>query len=145
MHRIVLSDGTHRKSRWLRLSRSTAYLLCMVGGLLLLASPLLGDAYGPIAEIMAWFLAVGGVCAAIGSIFEFWWGEFVGLPLLGSAFGIFGILVWNTNHETAPYLAAGNMCILMAFAVFMSARWRILLAIYSVVVNAAKDRQELRG
>jgi hypothetical protein len=146
MHRIVLADGTHRESKWLRFARSTAYVLCMAGGLLLLASPLLGAAYGSIAEIMAWFLAVGGACAAIGSALKLWWGEFVGLPLLGSAFGVFGVLVWNASHETAPYLAAGNMCILLAFAVFMSARWRILLAIYAVVVNvAARSRKRAPG
>jgi hypothetical protein len=137
MHRITMPDGSTRPSAFLRAARTGAYLMIAAGGALLIVSDLLVGFYGPLAEVMAWFLLVGGALSAVGSGLTYWWGEFIGLPLLAPSFITLGVLVWKAGHESAPYIAAANLFLLASFGVLLTVRWRIVLALYKVVMHVA--------
>lgn len=74
-----MTDGTWRQSRFLRGTRSVCYLSITSAGTLLAFSPL-EEVYGVFGDVMMWFLVIGGLCAALGSITCRWVGEFVGIP-----------------------------------------------------------------
>jgi hypothetical protein len=109
-------------------------------GGLLIYSDLLILVYGPLGEVMAWFMLLGGLFSALGSLTFRWAGEFTGLPLLGSAFCVFGILVWRVNHEQAPLIAAANLCLLLSIGVVMGARWRVVFAVYHLASALGKGK-----
>lgn len=108
---------------WIRWLRTSAYLLISVAGVLLLWSPILTDVYTRIAEVMAWFLGVGGFLSFLGSLLKRWWGEFTGLPLLASSFGVFALISTKDTYEVAPYIAWANFFLLFAISLAFTARW----------------------
>lgn len=135
MHLIRTIDGAYRQSQSLRWLRTVAYLLLATAGVLFIASPLFRSLSGTIAEVMAWFLVGGGVLSAIGSASTRWFGEFTGLPLLGTAFLVFGLVSLRDGWEATPYIAVGRFCLLSGVAVVMAARWRTVFAIYRIAVR----------
>lgn len=132
MHRIMLPDGSHRQSVFLRWVRSLAYVLMATAGVLLVLSNLMHVYYGPLGEAMSWFLIVGGILSAVGAATNRWAGEFSGLPLLAPAFAVFGVLVWRTSNISTPFIAAANLSLLMAIAFVMMSRWRVVFAVYKL-------------
>ena len=141
MNRINLPDGSMGKSRSLQAIRVVAYLLISVGGVFLVISDLLVPTYGLLAEVMAWFLAVGGLFAALGAITERWVGEFTGLPLAAAAFVVLSFYIYNSGKDEVPWIAAANLCLLAAFAALLMARWRVVLAIFRVADYHALKNQ----
>jgi hypothetical protein len=137
MHRINTPDGRWRQSKFLRVMRSLAYTLIGLGGFLLAVSPLVEAAYGALGQIMAWFLWWGGLIAASGAATVRWYGEFVGLPLIGPAFAILGILIWRSGYAAAPYIATANLLLLLAFSVLILVRWRVVLAVFRIAEHHA--------
>ena len=137
MHRIVEHDGSYRQSQFMRIVASLSYLLFTASGILLVLSAKLALIYGTTAEVMAWFMAVGGVACSWGSISRRWVGEFVGLPLLGTAMMVLGLLIWMTSAAHAPFIALGNAFLLFAVAGIMLTRWRLVLAIYRAARHTA--------
>lgn len=131
-----------RKDRWIKWFRVVAYSCMAVAGLMLLISPVLTDVFKSTAEVMAWFLLVGGTCSAVGMYREEWWGEFIGLPLLGSSFGVFGLISWAGTHDTYPYLAWANLLLLLGVGIAMAARWRDARNTYKIAMFGAKHDDE---
>lgn len=138
MHKVTLANGTRVKDHWLKWMRTLAYALMCVSGVLLLLSPVLTTAYTEVAEVMSWFLLVGGLCCTIGAVTEKWWGEYVGLPLLASSFMVFGLISSSDAWGAAPYLAAANLALLFAVALGLLARWRDARAVYRLASRLAE-------
>jgi hypothetical protein len=135
-------DGTIYQSMTLRVMATISYLLFASAGATFIISDNLTPAYGPTAEIMSLFLLIGGLTAAVGTSTLFWAGEFVGIPLLGTGLIALGIQVWWKSEEFLPWLAAGNLLLLLAVATIMYTRWRQVLAIYWVAQTTARGRNE---
>lgn len=127
---------------WMRWMRSAGYLLITLAGILLIRSPVLTDAYTEVAEIMAWFLTVGGALSFIGSISKRWWGEFTGIPLLASSFAVFAFISTKDTYEVAPYIAAANFFLLIAISLAFTARWREVWLSYRLALHMAKHPPE---
>lgn len=123
---------------WTRWLRTTAYLLISVAGFLLIWSPLLSQVYSVIAEIMAWFLAVGGFLSCIGSHFKRWWGEFMGLPLLASSFAVFALISTKDTYEVAPFIAWANFLTLFGISLAFTARWWESWRSYRIALHVAQ-------
>lgn len=76
-------------------------------------------AYG-LAYIWAVFLALGGSTAAVGAATDRWLGEYIGLPLLTTTFGIYGLAAATAGRVTSIAGAAA----LTSIALLLAARWR---------------------
>ena len=83
--------------------------------------------------MLAAFLVVGGFSATVGAVSGRWAGEFIGLPLVATGLVSLGIISWSSSRTEAPWLAAGNLCLLTGFAVLLLGRWRAVLAVYYLV------------
>lgn len=123
---------------WTRWLRTTAYLLISVAGALLILSPILTDVYSDIAEIMAWFLTVGGFLSCLGSLLRRWWGEFTGLPLLASSFAVFALISTKDTMDLAPFIAWANFSLLFAISIAFTARWWETWQSYRLAVHLAQ-------
>ena len=130
---------------WTRGLRTLAYLLISVAGVLLLWSPILTDVYSSIAEIMAWFLAVGGFLSFLGSLLRRWWGEFTGLPLLASSFAVFALISTKDTYEFAPFIAWANFFLLLAISIAFTARWWEAWQTYRLALHLAQHSLEEDG
>jgi hypothetical protein len=113
-----------------RIVRAVAYGLIGAAGALLLISPVFMADATPTAVLMSWFILVGGTSSALGTATDRWVGEFVGLPLLGPAFAVFGAITYRESHVAAPYLAAANLTLLLGLALLFMARWIYVLGVF---------------
>lgn len=132
MHRVTLPNGTRVEDAWVKWLRVFAYLLISFAGLFLLISPVLTDVYTNIAEVMAWFLLVGGAFCVVGTATERWWGEFIGTPLLMSSLSVFSLITFVGTFDVAPFIALGNTCLLAAVVLGLGSRWRHSRVIYTL-------------
>lgn len=123
---------------WTRWLRTTAYLLISVAGFLLIWSPILTDVYSGIAEVMAWFLGVGGFLSFLGSLLKRWWGEFTGLPLLASSFSVFALISTKDTYDFAPFIASANFLLLIAISLAFTARWWETAQTYRLAIHLAQ-------
>jgi len=128
---------------WLRWTRTVAYFLIGAAGVLLILSPILTDVYTAVAEVMAWFLVVGGALSFIGSLSKRWWGEFMGIPLLGSSFAVFALISTKDSFEVAPYIAAANFSLLLGISLALTARWREVWLSYRLAMRLAQHAEEI--
>lgn len=144
MYSMPEPDSKVHTDPWLKWFRVLAYTSMGAAGGLLLLSPVLTTVYTRTAEVMSGFLLVGGVLAAIGAIREEWWGEFTGLPLLGSSFLVFGVLSWRGTLDTYPFIAWSNLLLLIGVSLAMTSRWRDARNIYRVANFAAKKEKQRR-
>lgn len=142
LHNLTMPDGSQRQSKYLRWGRTVAYFLIALSGSLLLLSPIFTDFFGGVATVMSWFLVVGGITSMLGAATGRWVGEFVGLPLLGSSFIVFGLLSLAESFGVTPYIAVANMALLAGFAVVMSVRWRTVLAVFRLASRFSGDDEE---
>jgi hypothetical protein len=142
LHHVTLSDGRRVKDRWLKWMRTVAYLLMATSGVLLLMSPFLTIIYSRTADTMAGFLVVGGTLSFIGSAFERWWGEYMGIPLLASSFMVFALISSAAAWDTVPLIAASNFCMLMSVALGLLSRWRDARAIYRLAFHLSERPSE---
>jgi predicted MFS family arabinose efflux permease len=143
MHRVTRPDGTRVKDRLLKFMRTTAYLLMGVAGVFCILSPILTDIYTTLAEVMAWFLVVGGFCSFVGSWTERWWGEYVGIPLLSSSFAVFAVISFAGAYGVTPYLAIANFSLLLAVSLGLLARWRDARSVYRLAIHLARRKEGL--
>jgi len=143
LHGINLANGTYRQSKFLRWARSVAYALFTAAGTLLLLSSVFTPLLGATAALMSWFLVVGGAVSALGAILRRWVGEFVGLPLLISSFGVFAVITIQLSFQETPYIAVADAAILFGFALVLAVRWRAVLAIYRLAhrFSGSKEQQ----
>lgn len=133
MHRIIREDGKIDQSEFIRWSATLAYSLFAVSGVLFLLSPVLRSSYGKDGLAMAAFLTIGGGLCAVGSVTSRWVGEFIGAPLLAVAFASLGFINWLYTHDTAEWIAYGNLTLMLALAALMLIRWRMVLAVQQFV------------
>lgn len=85
---------------------------------------------------MASWLAVGGLLACLGQAFRRWTGEFVGLPLIGSAFLGFTLLQINLYGLVAQL---SSHFLLTSFALVVLSRWRDVYALYRASLHLATE------
>jgi hypothetical protein len=135
MHRVTLPDGTRVEDRWVKWLRVFAYLLIALAGIFLLISPFITEIYTKTAEVMAWFLIVGGALSCFGATTERWWGEYMGTPLLMSALSVFAFISFAGTFDVAPFIALGNTCLLAAVVLGLASRWRHSRVVYLLAVH----------
>lgn len=127
------------KDTWLKWFRVTAYFCMGTAGVLLLLSPLLDQVFdSTIGITMSIFLAAGGACAFFGALVEQWWGEYVGIPLLASAFSVFAVVSLQDGFEVAPYIALANFLLLFSLALALLARWRDVRAVFRLAIHLSQ-------
>lgn len=121
-----------------RVMRVLAYLLLALGGAVLMQQ--LGSAPLPIVKplwyVLGVWLVIGGLASLAGQLARRWTGEFVGLPLIGSALIGFGLLQANLYDWSIE--VATSTALLWAFGLIVLSRWRDVLALY----RAAPRREE---
>lgn len=142
MHRIVTPAGQARQSRYIRWAGTTAYVLFVAAGALLLVSSIIPETYGLAGVVMCWFIVVGGSVAAVGNTMRWWVGEFIGTPMLSVGFATFGLLIWLNSHDTAGWVAYGNLALLLGLSGILTIRFRMVLAIYHFVHVLAEMTDE---
>lgn len=87
---------------------------------------------------MAVFLVLGGSLCALGQWKRIWPPEYMGLPLVWTAMGVFTILQAVSMQGTtgiAFALGLGNLSLLASFATLLFSRWLDVAAVY----RAAKE------
>lgn len=136
--------GTYplQKDWALKVIRSMSYLLMSLAGGLLLISPIFRSVFPTFGDIMAAFLAVGGMLAFLGAVVERWFGEYVGLPLLSSGFLVFAILGLYASGSDTPFIAWANFTLLTGLSLSLMDRWKQVRTIYRVAVRASDRRYE---
>ena len=142
MHRIVTPAGQARQSRYIRWAGMAAYALFVAAGALLLVSPIIRETYGLAGVVMCWFIVVGGSFAAVGTSMRWWMGEFIGTPMLSVGFATFGLLIWLNSHDTAAWVAYGNLAMLLGLSGMLTIRFRMVFAIYHFVHLLAEMTDE---
>lgn len=142
MHTVPTANGSRRKDPWVKATRTLAYALMGLSGVLLLLSPVLRTDLGEVGYTMAIFLTVGGWVSAFGCAFERWVGEYVGIPLLSASFAVFGIITTAGNIQSAPFIAFANLCLLFAVGLALLARWREARAVYRIATWPTRRRSD---
>lgn len=142
MHRIDTPTGQARQSRYIRWAGTAAYALFVAAGALLLVSPIIRETYGLAGVVMCWFIIVGGLVAAVGNTLRWWMGEFIGTPMLSVGFATFGLLIWLNSHDTAAWVAYGNLAMLLGLSGMLTIRFRMVFAIYRFVQLIAEVTDE---
>jgi len=133
-----MPDGSRVPDAWVKWMRVLAYGCMGSAGVLCIVSPILTFVYPSTAEAMAWFLVVGGYLSMVGAYIEHWWGEYIGIPLLASAFSVFAIITWQGNWDYAPYLATANLLLLASVALGLMARWRDARAVFRLANHLSR-------
>ena len=96
-----------------RYTRIIGYLMMAAGGATAFAipAPSIQAATGWVVYLWAAFLLAGGSLCAYGALTDRWIGEYTGLPLISSAFGVYAVvlvlsfyLLWlfGRMDDTAP-------------------------------------------
>lgn len=83
-------------------------------------------------QLMCAWLAAGGALCLLGQLTRTWVGEYVGLPLAGSALLGFAILQGNVADWTPQVIP--SLALLGAFGLLLFSRWRDVSALYRVAV-----------
>ena len=105
--------------RWSRAGRAIGYaLIALAGGFILFL-----DIFGPYYKTMGAWCLVGGAFCFVGAATDRWGGEYVGLPLVGSAMVAFSVLTVRDTWALARWVAAPSILILFAIGVLFAARW----------------------
>lgn len=124
------------------------YVALILAGVLTLFVPFeaIEDQVEPLV-VKSWSLglAISSISCAWGSLTDRWIGEYVGLPLLASVFGIwaFAILIAG-GLDNLPVTVFG--LIILGFASGLVARWRDVQAIKRVnSVDLPRRERDTRG
>lgn len=122
-----------------RVARILGYTLFALGGLaaIIWPSPAVARATGWLVYVWAAWLVLGGSCSMIGAVTDRWLGEYVGLPLLFSAFGVYGAVVASSGRLAS---SAGAM-VLVAIALILGARWQDIGWVRREAARSAEHRQ----
>lgn len=135
MDRILTPDGRLLHDKWMRRFRVVAYACIGLAGILLLSSPAIRAELGFLGSVMSGFMGLGGVLCLLGQVFNRWMGEYAGIPLIASAFMVFGITTFAESHAAAPIVAYANLALLTGMAASMAARWRQVRAVYRLALH----------
>lgn len=110
-------------------------------GMLVLAGSILAT-YGPPFTgaywIMGSMLAIGASFACLGGLFDLWFGEFVGMPLMLSALLAFAYLTFIDGWDAVGWVVVPSVALLASFGTLMLARW---LDLFSLVRASIHKRQ----
>lgn len=117
----------------------SAYLLILTCGV---ALPFQLHLYQGIIEwlwlVMSAWMGFGGLVSALGQLAQRWVGEFVGLPMIGSALMSFGVL--QANVQDWSWLAIPSTSLLWAFALISIERFRNVSGMYRASVRVGVRR-----
>ena len=132
-------QSVSRKSLIDRIGRSISYGLFAVGGItsLFQTSPVIAPVTNNAVSI-AWagLLTLGGILCVISVVFHEWILEYAGLPLVSSAFLVYGICSFLAfTADLDVFWASG--CFGLAVCVFTFSRW-------SIIKNEIYDADEYR-
>lgn len=120
---------------WGRMVRVVCYALLPVAGVALAWQ--VGQGIPGIQEPLWWvmcgWLGLGGLFALLGQVFRRWTGEYVGLPLIGSALLGFSLLQLNLYGYSLDLVP--STALLWSFALLVFARWRDVHTLYRVAVG----------
>lgn len=113
-----------RKPTRRRWAYACGYLLMAVAGVFagVWPSPNVSNAAAANAWlVLVWdaFLVIGGICSSAGAVSERWLGEYIGLPLLGSVFAVYGLASFASPNRAA--FAAGS--VFLGIALLLVSRW----------------------
>lgn len=106
-------------SRWSRVCRSIGYLAIAASGSFILFL----DIFGPYYKTMGAWCLVGGVCSFVGAATDRWGGEYMGLPLVGSAMVTFAVLTYRDSWAVAHWVAVPSILLLVGYGVLLAGRW----------------------
>lgn len=128
-----------------RLLYTAAYALMAAAGVFAFFFPArsVQSATGPLdALLVLWsvFLFVGGVTSALGSYTDRWLGEYTGLPLLASVFGVYGLGALALARPGAWTVLAGGFAFLGIALVFMG-RWAEVAHVRAEAAKQVADRR----
>lgn len=132
--------AAHRSAPRRRLVYALGYTLMATAGIAAVAWPArsvsaAASPLNPLIYVWAAFLILGGGVSAFGAVTDRWIGEYTGLPLLASVFGIYGLAAIAIAPATDWTSLAGGCTFLGVTAAF-AARW----AEMGAVRRAAADR-----
>jgi hypothetical protein len=112
-----------RKPTRRRWAYASGYLLMAVAGVFagIWPSPNVSNAAASGYLVFVWdtFLVAGGLCSSVGSVTERWFGEYIGLPLLGTVFAVYGLATFLAPNRVA--FAAGAA--FLGMAMLLASRW----------------------
>lgn len=115
----------HYPSKAGRVARILAYTLWILAGAILLFNPsqvISGSTRGLVIYVWALFIVLGGCLSLVGSLFNLWIGEFIGLPLTITALAVYGFVIVTAEPFSWARFAFG----LLFFSLFLLAisRWQ---------------------
>ena len=93
------------------------------------------DIFGPFYKVMGLWCVIGGLLSFLGTASGRWAGEYIGLPLVGSAMIAFAALTYRDTWDAAHWVAVPSILLLMGYGILLAARW----ADVSAVARAAKE------
>jgi len=115
--------------------RVVGYAMMAAAGAVAFAIPVysIRVSTGWLVYLWATFLLVGGILCGYGAVTDRWIGEFAGLPLISSAWGVYFVVLAlaRTLNALAASLAFG------AVALILFARWRDVSAVRREADRAA--------
>lgn len=123
------------RDRRRRAVRVAGYMMMAAGGALAYAIPVtsIQASTGWLVYVWASFLLAGGILSGYGALTDRWIGEFLGLPLISSAFAVYFVVLAlaRTVSGAAAALAFG------AVSLFLWARWQDVSTIRQEADRAA--------
>lgn len=100
-----------------RYTRIAGYLMMAAGGgtAFAIPAPSIQAATGWVVYLWAAFLLAGGALCAYGAVTDRWIGEYTGLPLISSAFGVYAVVLvlGAAVRTTAAALAFGAVALVL--------------------------------
>ena len=120
---MTTAPDQREPSRWWLV---VAYSGMSLGGIIasIWASPAVSLAGQIWALTWAMFLAIGGVVCAAGQLWRVWLGEYIGCPMLASAYLVYAVSVANNSIINHRYAGFALSCVLVGFASAAGYRWR---------------------
>jgi len=115
--------------RWLR---AAGYLGITIAGIALI----LVDGFPFWYTIMGYWCLVGGAFSCLGKVTGRWAGEFIGLPLVGSAMIAFALMTYRDAWDAEQWIAVPSIALLAAYGSILLGRWADVAAIG----RAARER-----
>jgi hypothetical protein len=91
------------------------------------------------------FLIVGGISSAVGAFTDRWLGEYVGLPLLASTFGVYAAAAAAAGITAGRPTSTAGALALAAIAVVIVGRWLEVGLVRREALDAARERGSGHG
>lgn len=130
---------------WGRWPRTLGYAALATAGTMAIVSPTpaVREAASPTSGWLAYawaiMIVVGGLSSALGTAFDRWFGEYVGLWPLATTFAVYSLASAVTADRPTGALLLG------AFALFLVARWRHVAMVRKEADHLRRQRDARTG